>query len=174
MEVLQSILQALGVQGVKLLTNIVAFLIFFGILYKFAWKTLGDTLESRRTRIRDDLDSIERGKKEIEQLKAEYLGKIREIEAEAQLRFGRIEAEARDKGAEILAEASGKAHKFMESARKDIENEVEQARRALMVEISVLVQAAAEKVLERQINEVDSRRLVESFLADLERSKTSV
>jgi len=172
--VLTSVLQTLGVELVKLVANIAAFLIFFGILYKFAWKNLGDTLEARRTRIRNELEAIDEGKKEIERLKAEYLSKIREIEVEAQLRFGRIEADARDKGAAILAEASGKAHKFMEGARRDIENEVEQARRALMAEVSALARAAAEKVLERQINEADSRRLVESFLADLERSKTAV
>lgn len=174
MTVLTGVLQTLGVEGIKLLTNIAAFLIFFGILYKFAWKNLGDTLEARRSRIRSELESIEEGKKEIERLKAEYLSKIREIETEAQLRFGRIEADARDKAAGILAEASGKAHKFIEAARKDIENEVEQAHRALMAEVSTLARVAAEKVLERQINEADSRRLVESFLADLERTKTAV
>ena len=170
----ESILHSLGIEGPKLLTNIAAFVIFFGVLYKFAWKNVGDMLEARRTRIRADLEAIEEGRKEIERLKAEYASKIREIESEAQLRFGRIEAAARDKAAEILAEASGKAHKFLEGARKDIENEVEQARRALIAEISSLACAAAEKVLERQINEADSRRLVESFLADLERNKTAV
>ena len=174
MNVLTGVLQTLGVEFVKLLTNILAFLIFFGLLYKFAWKNVGGVLEARRTRIRAELEAIEEGRKEIERLKAEYLSKIREIETEAQLRFGRIEAAARDKAADILAEASGKAHKFIESARKDIENEVEQARHALIGEISTLACAAAEKVLERQINEADGRRLVESFLTDLERSKTAV
>lgn len=174
MDVLKGIFQALGGEGIKLLTNIVAFLIFFGILYKFAWKKVTDTLESRRTLIRDGLDEIERGRKEIERLKEEYVTKFREIEREAQLRYGRIEADARDKAAEILAEASGKAHKYIEGARKDIENEVEQARRELIAEVSTLALAAAEKVLERQINEADGRKMIESFLADIERTKAAV
>lgn len=171
---LNDILHSLGVEGAKLLTNVIAFLIFFGLLYKFAWKKVGDSLESRRTLIRDGLDEIERGRKDIERLKEEYVTKIREIEREAQLRYGRIEADARDKAAEILAEASGKAHKYIEGARKDIENEVEQARRALIAEVSALALTATEKVLERQINEADGRKLIESFLADLERTKAAV
>lgn len=174
MDVLKSVLTTLGVDGAKLLTNIIAFLLFFGILYKFAWKSVGETLEARRSRIRRELDEIERGRIEIERLKQEYVTKIAAIESEAQLRFGRIEAEARDKAAGILAEASGKAHRFMESARRDIEMEVEQAHRALIAEISTLARAAAEKVLERQINEGDSRKLVESFLEDLGHHKTAV
>ena len=168
------ILKSLGVEFTKVGTNILAFLIFFGILYKFAWKNIGGTLEARRSRIRRELEELEQGRKEIEKLKTEYTTRIKEIEAEAQLRFGRIEAEARDKAAEIMKEASGKAHKFIEGARKDIENEAEQARHALISEISTLACAAAAKVLERQINESDGRKLVESFLADLERAKTAV
>ncbi len=168
------ILQSLGVEGPKVLANVAAFLIFFAILYKFAWKDVGDALEDRRRRIATQLDDLDRGKKEIEQLRQDYLSKIRAIEAEAQLRFGRIEAEARDKSAEILAEASGKAHKYLEGARKDIEMEVAQARRSLVAEVAALARAAAEKVLERQINDADSQRLVESFLAELERSRTAV
>ncbi len=174
MDVLKSVLESLGVEGAKLLTNIIAFVLFFGILYRFAWKGISDTIEGRRIKIRKDLDAIEEGKREVERLKQEYLKKISAIEAEAQLRFGRIEAEARDKAAGILAEASGKAHKFMESARRDIENEAEQARRALMAEISALARSAAQKILEREINELDARRLVETFLTDFEKSKQAV
>jgi len=173
-DTLAGIFHALHVEGIKLLANIIAFLIFFGILYKFAWKKIGDALEHRRSLIRNGLEEIEQGRKEIERLKEEYAGKIRAIEAEAQLRFGRIEAEARDQAAVILAEASGKAHKYMEGARKEIEQEVAQARRVLMSEISSIARGAAEKILERQINEADSRALVESFLSDLERAKTAV
>lgn len=173
MDILKGVLSSLGVEGEKLLTNIVAFLIFFGILYQFAWKKLGGTIEDRRERIRRELDDIEKGKQDIERLKEEYRTKIREIQAEAELRFGRIEREAGEKAYHILSEASDKAHKYLETSRQTIAQEAEQARRALMAEITALARAAAEKVLEREIDEADNRKLVESFLADLEKHKTA-
>lgn len=169
-----SILQSLGVEGIKVVTNVLAFLIFFGILYKFAWKNIGGALDDRRRRIRQELEDIESGKREIEKLREEYRTKIGVLEAEAKLRLERIENEAHERGGQIMLEAHAKARATLENARRTIETEVEQARRQLVSEIAALARAAAEKVLEREINEDDSRKLVESFLSDLDRSKTAV
>lgn len=171
---MESILHSLGVEGPKVLTNVIGFLVFFGILYKLAWKRVGDALESRRDSIRRQLEELEQGRREIERLKEEYRTKIGAIEAEAKSRVERIESDAREKARQAISDASDKAHTLLENARKTIELEVEHARRDLVGEIAALARAAAEKVLEREINEDDSRKLVESFLTDLERSKAAV
>lgn len=168
---LAEIAEKLGIHAPVLISNIAAFLLFFAILYKFAWKNVGAALDQRRAQIQDQFDRIEQGKAEIEVLKAEFKGKLKELEAEKQERFAKIEAAAKEQAKRITGDAEASAARLRADTEAAILREVEKAKQALAAEVAGIARAAAEKILKREIDAASSRKLVDDFMEDLRKVK---
>lgn len=131
--------------------TLVAFLIVFFILKKFAWKPILETLKERETSIADALSTAEKVKVEMAQLKNEneaLMARAREERAtlikEAKETADRMIGEAKDKAkaeaAKILADAQTSIEQQKMAALTDVKNQVGK----LVIEVS-------EKVLRREL-----------------------
>lgn len=164
----------LGINGLFLLSQIVNFLILFGVLSVFLWKPLTQQLDKRRQML------------EKEKEDAEALAKARaNIEAE---RAGALE-KARGEAEKIMAEARGQAsaltEKTAQEARQEADAMLADARQAAEVErnrtlgemrgqIAALAIAAAQKVVGEALDEQRQRVLVESFFSGVREGRVEV
>ncbi|MGD8699803.1 MAG: F0F1 ATP synthase subunit B [Gemmatimonadales bacterium] len=145
----------------------VIFLILLFVLRKWAWGPILGALETREKRIQDALDGAAREREEAERLLQEQRKLLEASRDEAQ----QILAESRKAGerlrAELLDEARKQKDQIVENAREDIERERDHALDLLRREAVDLSISAAGRVLHREVDSAENRRLVEEYLASL-------
>jgi len=157
-------MEALGITPSGLITQIVSFLILFGILYALLYKPLLRVMDQRSARIKESLESAQRAREEA---------------AHSQEEMGRQIDEARSEGQAMIAQAREVADRFREDelakARQDIEAERSRAQsnikrerdaaiEELRHEFAELAMRAAERVVERSLDESAHRDLIEDVL----------
>ena len=149
--------------------TLVTFLILMFLLAKFAWKPLLSAVDSREKGIRDSLDTARQQRDESQRILEEHkalLNQARRERAEA-VEAGRRDAE-RVKG-EILEEARRQREQLVAQTEAQLAASLRQARVELKGEVASLAIQAAGKLLAKNLDEPTQRRLVEEYIADLER-----
>ena len=136
-----------------LIWTVIAFLIVFFILKKFAWKPILNSLKTREEGIADALATAEKVRAEMAQLKNEneaLLAKAREERAQ-------LLREARDTKDKIINEAKEQAkeeaNKMIADARIVIEQQKMAAVTDLKNQVGNLVVEVAEKILRRELSD---------------------
>lgn len=145
----------------------VIFLILVLVLRRWAWGPILGAMEAREKRIQKALDGAARERDEAAQLLQEQRQLLEASRDEAQ----QILAESRKAGerlrGELLDEARKQKDQIVENAREDIERERDRALDLLRREAVDLSISAAGRVLHREVDSAENRRLVEEYLASL-------
>lgn len=143
------------------------FLVLLLVLRKWAWGPILGALSAREARIQEAIDSAAREREEAAKLLQEHRELLDGSRDEAQ----KILAESRKASerlrGELLDEARKQRDQIVERAREDIERERDAALDILRREAVDLSISAAGRVLEREVDSAENRRLVEEYLADL-------
>lgn len=146
---------------------IVNFLVILFILYKFGYGPVIEFLDDRSEEIARNIATAERNRAESEALLKEYQEKIASAREEAQDIVARATKAAEEERAAILSQARDEAAALLEKARQEIQRERDEAIFALRREVSELAIMAAEKILGRNLNQEDNRRMVDDILKEV-------
>lgn len=156
----------LGINGWQLAVQMVAFIVFVFLLWRFALGPIVSVLDKRQTRISESLEAAERMQVELketqaknEEIMAQARREAQDVLATARQNADQIESRAREK-----AEAS--ADEFLNRAQETLRQETAQARQALRQEVADLAVMAAGKIIRKEINPADQRALIESTLTE--------
>ena len=103
-------MEALGLDPKFLFIQAISFVLLLIVLIKFAFRPILNILEERQKSIRDDLDSAESRRLEMERLQKDY-----------ETRLAQIEDEARDKIQQAIKQAEGIRDEILSKARADSE-----------------------------------------------------
>ena len=143
-------------------------LALIGLMVKFAWKPILNSLEERESGIENALASAEEAKKEMEKLKAsnEQLLKDARAERDAMMK------EARDIKDKMINDAKDEAKevaaKLIENAQVSIEQEKQAALSELKNQVAELSIGIAETVVKKELASKDDQlKLVEGLLQDV-------
>jgi F-type H+-transporting ATPase subunit b len=154
-------------QGGLMLWTIAVFLVFFFILTRFAFKPLLAAVEAREASLQAALDKARQDREQAAALLDEQRKQIEAARTEAQRYIADGRATADKMRAEMLEQTRTQQQEMLERARRDIENEKSLAIAALRREAVDLALAGASKVIERNLDDVTNRKLVENFLGSL-------
>jgi F-type H+-transporting ATPase subunit b len=148
------------------LWTLLAFILVFLILRKFAWKFIVSMLDERESGIAEALSAAEKVKAEMVQLQAnneQLLQQAREERAS-------ILKEAKESRDKIVAEAKAKAEaeasKLLENARLQIQNEKMAAITDVKNQIGILAVEVAEKVLHKELSKESEQANYAKVLAE--------
>jgi F-type H+-transporting ATPase subunit b len=154
----------LEVNGGLLAWTVLTFVLLLVVLKKVAWGPILDALDARENEIKDALNAAEKAREEAERVSSDYEDSIRKAQAEAQ----RIISEAKTAGEKVKLDletvANKKADEIIEKAKAQIDTErvrVISEIKTVAVEISL---SAAAKVIERNLDSDDNRKLVNEAL----------
>ncbi|MBD0332534.1 MAG: F0F1 ATP synthase subunit B [Chitinophagaceae bacterium] len=144
--------------------TLIAFLLVFYILKRFAWPQIINGLKKREQTIAESLATAERIKAEMQQYKSEH----EELLAKAREERGAILKEARETKERIINEAKEQAKteasKIITESRQAIENQKMAAIIDVKNEVGKMVIEIAEKVLRRELS---SKEAQEQHIKDL-------
>ena len=154
----------LEVHGGLLAWTVITFVLLLVVLKKVAWGPILDALEARENEIKDALNAAEKAREEAERVSSDYEDAIHKAQAEAQ----QIISDAKTAGEKVKLDfeaiASVKADEIIEKAKAQIDAErvkVISEIKTVAVEISL---SAAAKVIERNLDSDDNRKLVNEAL----------
>ena len=142
-------------------------LIIFFVGKKFLFGPVMKMITDRQKEIDDLYADADTAKADAEAMRSEYQLKL----SDAQAASDRIVKEAMARGQareeEILRKANADAAAIMDKASADIAQEKKKAINDAKNEISGLAMAIAGKVVERELNEADQAKLIDSFIDGL-------
>ena len=140
-----------------LVWNVIAFLILFFILSKFAWKPILKSLKERETTISDSLATAEKVKAEMAQMKSENEA----LMAQAREERAQMLKEARETKDRIINEAKDQAKteagKIITEAQAAIDAQKMAALTDVKNQVGKLVIEVTEKVLRRELGNKDAQ-----------------
>ena len=158
----------LSPHGGLMFWTLLIFLVLFFVLWKYAFGPITAAVEQRERALEAAIADAKRDREEAARLLAEHKQQMADARGEAQ----RLIAEGRAIGekmrTDMLAETRAQQQELLERARRDIAAERDSAIAQLRREAVELAIAGAGRVIEKNLDSAQNRRLVEEFLAGLD------
>ncbi len=151
----------------EIIAGLIAFLIVFFFIWKYAVPALNDLLANRQSAIKASLEAAEEEKQQAATLKADYEKSIANAREEA----SKIVEDARQAGesarADIVSRAEGEATAIRTRAGVELEAEKERAVTSMRREVAGLSLDVAEKLVGRSLDRASQQELVDQFIDEL-------
>ena len=146
----------------------IVFVLLLILLAKLAWKPIINSLKERERSIQDALDTAEKARHEMSQLRADNEKLLQEAREERD----RILREAREISVKMKEEAQADARrmgdKIIEDARAAINIEKAAALKDVKVQVAMFSLDIAEKLMKKNLsNDKSQKELVDAYLKDL-------
>jgi len=151
----------------------ITFLLLAFLLGRYAWKPLLGALEQRERSIRANIDQAGKDRDEAESLLQQQRDLLMQARRERGEAVAAGQRDAERLKAEILDEARSQREQLLKQTETQIQAGMRQARSELRSVAADLAIQAAEKLLAKNLDDAAHRRLIEDYLADLERGSGS-
>ncbi len=156
----------LGINGWNLIVQLIAFLIFLWLLWRYALGPIVRILDQRADRIRDSMEAAQRMQAELQATAA----RNEQVLAEARQQAQQIIGQAREAGDATLArareQANAQAEEYLSRAEATLRQETAQARQQLRQEVADLAVTAASRIVRKELDPAAQSRLIEETLAE--------
>ena len=140
------------------------FILFFIIIWSFAFKPVSKMLADRRSRIEEGLKDAEQARSDRENAEAERVATLGEARREANEILGRAQKVAQETRDADIAATREELERLRVRAAAEIEAEKTRAIADVRAEVADLALLAASKVVGETMSSERERRLVDEFL----------
>lgn len=148
--------------------QLIVFVLLFLLLSKLAWKPIITSLKDRERSIQEALDTAEKARLEMSQLRADNEKLLKEAREERD----RILREAREVSIrmrdEATADAKKKADRIIEDAKAAINIEKQAALKEVKIQVAMFSLDIAEKLMKKNLSSDKAQKdLVDAYIKDL-------
>lgn len=158
----------LTVDGGLMFWTLIVFALIFGVLAKFVFPQILGAVQGREAALLKAIEEAKADRDAAAKLLAEHQAKIEAARGEAQKFIAEGRATAESMKADMLEETRKQQQELLERARRDIESEKVAAIAELRREAVGLAIAAAGKVIEKNLDDAQNKKLVEGYLAGMQ------
>ncbi len=153
--------------NLTLIGQMITFGLFVWFTMKYVWPPMLNILHGRQKTIADGLAAAEKGQKELELAEHKAVAILTEAKAKA----AHILEQANQRANHIVEESKSHARtegaRLLSIANADIEREYHSAKSQLMTEVSGMVIAATEKILQKEVDQESNVALVDELVGEL-------
>ena len=157
----------IGVDFWTALFTLLNFLALFFVLKHFLVGPVLKMIQDRQKEIDDLYSEAEGAKSNAQALEAEYQQKLSAAAETSERIVKEATVRGQHREEEIIRQANAEASAIMDKAAADIALEKKKAINEAKDEISGIAMAVAEKVVGRELNAADHKKLVDSFIKEL-------
>ena len=154
-----------------LVAQIINFLILVGILTKIAYRPILAALEERRKQIEQSLTEAEQARVLAEAVEKQCRQQLAEARSQARAIIDEAIALGEKSQASMVQTAREENERLLAKAQAEIEHNYQQALQRLQAEVAVMAVAAAEKIIEKNLDHETNAGLVQKFIADFTKEK---
>ena len=148
--------------------TVLIFLIVLAVLWRTAYPAILGAVEAREKHIQELIEAAQRDRAEAQTLLEEQRRERDAVRAQVQQLLAEGRSGAEKMREEILAEARREQQELLERSRREIDREMERSMAELRLQVVDLAIAAASKLVQRNLNEDDNRRLVREFVEQID------
>jgi len=145
--------------------QIVVFMTLLLLLKKFLYGPLNELMENRSTKIAEGLAAADAGKDAKAKAEAEVAEQLVEARKKAQEILTAAGKRAAEIEEEMTLKARTNATQIVEAAREEIGAEANRARQALRKEVAGLAIAAAERVIDAELDAKRHSKIIDSVVS---------
>lgn len=153
----------------EIVTQLVAFLVVFWVLKKYAFGAILKGIETRQKDIADQFASAEKSKTAAAEMEKEYRARLQHIEQESRAKIQEAVAEGQRLAQEIREKARQDAAREAERAKADIGQELAKARASLRGQVVELSSKMAEKIIRKNLTAKDDEAFIDDLLREAEK-----
>ena len=157
----------IGLTVWEVLVAIGNLLVLYVILKKLLFTKVKDVIDSREKEVQSIYDTAEATKNEAVKLKKEYEQNIKGAKDKAIEIINDAKENAIKRSGTIIEEASEEARNLKVKAQNAINLERKQVRDELHREIADIATLTASKILEKEINVDDHKKLIDDFISQV-------
>ena len=161
----------LNIEPGLIIWTIVTFVVLLVVLRAVAWKPLLAMLDERERRIQEVLSQADKARQDAEAAAAENRESIANAQAEARAVVAQGREAAERVAQDLQRRSQAEAAQMLEQARRTIGQEKERAILELRNRVADLAILAAGKILEENLDDARSRKIVDQFIEDIPDSR---
>lgn len=151
--------------------TIVVFMLFVGILSKFAWGPLLKAIDEREKSIRDAIEESHKANAEAQATLAQHRELVRQIGAEREEIIKKAAKEAEEFRVDLMAKARADGDDIVRRAKEQIARETSVALAKLREEVADLAVLGASKIIVSSMTPEAQKKLVSEFVTTLPQVK---
>ena len=155
----------------NLLFSAITVLVLYLILKHFFFEKVHKFMEARKAAVQDNLERAKATEEEAQALLSEYQATLSNAEEEKRAIIKKAKAEADRRADAIVGEAKIQAQRIVSEAHENMRAEEEKAVVQLKKEVSSLALLAAERIMQRELDEKSQQALVDQVLEEAAREK---
>lgn len=145
--------------------NFIVLMVIISVLFN---KFLRPFMQKRSEDIKNSFEQIEKQRSEVENLKKETVNQLDQIKKSARAEIEKAIAEGTILKDELKVAAEKDASLFMDKARKEIEQEKQKLLSDVRREVATLTMQATKQLIKKEVNDDTNKKLVETFLSELD------
>ncbi len=159
-------LDSFGVELSKLVVQIIAFLLFIFLIWRYASGPIVKILDERQEKVKEGMEAAARMQSQLEATAA----RNEEVLAEARREAQAILTQSRESGDALIErareEAGRQSDEYMARAQATLRAETEQARQELRKEAADLAVLVASRIVRKELDPATQSSLIEATLAE--------
>jgi len=163
-------LSEMGINGPFLISQIVNFLVLFGLLTVLLWKPAKKRLDERQASLQKQIEDTEAAASQLEKV-----GEERDkILAEARKEAEGVVAQAYERVEAVKKDASEEAKVIIQKAQVDAKGEEQRLLKGVRDQVAVLAMAATQKLVGESLDEKRQKALIDEFFSNVKSGKIVV
>ena len=152
------------------LVQLIAFVLLLIAVIFLAYKPVKKFLEKRSEMLEEEVKTTHENRQISEEKRREMISNLANAKAEATKIINDATKEATIAKDKILSDANDKRRQLKEKTMNEISLEKEKAMKELKDQIVDVAFEASSKILEREVNSLDNKKIVDNFVEDLNKN----
>lgn len=152
------------------LVQLIAFVLLLIAVIFLAYKPVKKFLEKRSEMLEEEVKTTHENRQISEEKRVEMISNLANAKAEATKIINDAAKEATIAKDKILSDANDERRQLKEKTMNEISLEKEKAMKELKDQIVDVAFEASSKILEREVNSLDNKKIVDNFVEDLNKN----
>lgn len=146
---------------------IVAFIVLYFLLNKYAFGPLFGIMEQRRQLVQSQMEEAEANRLQAQNLMNEQQQALQNVRKEAHEILEQARLTSSNQADQMIESAKDEASRIKKEALQDIETEKNKAVAALKGQVSAMSVMIASKIIEKQVDEKSQQQLIDQYLKEV-------
>jgi F-type H+-transporting ATPase subunit b len=153
---------------------LVTFFVLFLIMKKFFFEKIHNFMVEREEKVKTAFDNADSVNEIAENRLREYNDKLKNADTERKMILSEAKSSADENAREIIAQAETRAADIITQAQQEIEREKQRALVDMREQIAMLSIYAAEKLIEKNLNQADQKIIIDTVIKEATESKWKI
>ncbi len=164
---MEEVLKIINPMSSTLFWTVVIFVVLIVVLWRFAFKPIGNMISKRQSEIKENIDSAHRQNEEAQKYLEDQRKELEKARKDAKKIVEESKAAAQKIKEEIEQQANDRSRTMVEDALAEIKNEKERSINEVKNEMVDIALFASEKMISKKLSEEEHKKIIEKSLKDI-------